>query len=192
MGPSSPPSLCPQKEGHLEKISTSFFSTVLAGYQSCRTHQDTQGSAQGFSSPYQNILSGSTQTARVPSLHTLSEPPLLQRHDPFHDEMDPLGEALGSWSGATASGYPVSYSPHCLPVSSGLGLERWLRILQRVFAAFVPMDAAMRGFGWSVLPSAGSSVQTRRCGEETRKRLQLPSALPKMLQRKNAEHQQGL
>lgn len=48
MGPSSPPSLCPQKEGHLEKISTSFFSTVLAGYQSCRTHQDTQGSAQGF------------------------------------------------------------------------------------------------------------------------------------------------
>lgn len=134
-----------------------------------RTHQDTQDSAQGFSSPYQNILSGSTQTAQVPSLHTLSEPLLLQGHDPFHYEIDPLGEAPGSWSGATASGYPVSYSPRCLPVSSGLGLKGWLRILHRVFATFVPMDAAMRGFGWSVLPSAEAVCKLADVGRKPRK-----------------------
>lgn len=180
------------KEGYLEN-STSFFSTILAGYQSIGLTRTLRAQPKGFSSPYQSILSGSTQTARVPSLHTLSKPPLLKGHDLFHYEMDPLGEAPGSWSGATAPGYPVSYSPRCLPVSSGLGLKGWLQILHRVsaacFCSYGCSNTRLRVVSFAICKS---SLQTRRCGEETQKRLHLPSALPKMLQRKNTEQQQGL
>lgn len=133
-----------------------FFSPILAGYQFQRTSQDTHGSAQGFSSPFLNILSRSPQDSSLES--PISTPwlslPLWQRQDPLHYEMDPLGEAPGSTTGATTSQYPLPQSTHCLFVSSGLGLKELLQVLDRVFATFVSMDVATQDLVWSIFPPA--------------------------------------